>query len=430
MNIPRRYILIGVIVLILGLLFYVIFLNSIHGGGGVQSFTLNVWGVEDEDIFASIADSYKALRPGAEIVYSQINLLTYKQTLLNVLAAGEGPDVFYIKNHDIPAEKDKLYPADPAKFNLAQLNDLFPVVVSQDLVIASGNQLYALPLYIDTLALLYNKDLFDQNGIVYPPKTWVEFQNLVPKLTVINQRGQIVKSAAAIGGTEKTVDAGVDLLIALLMQNTPKTTAAGERTLLEALNTHAGVDAFNFYTQFANSVSTAYTWNDDQANSLDSFGAGKTAMIVNYQSAIAEIKRKSPFVNVAVAPLPQIGGDADTPLTYANYYALAVSKQSKLTTWAWDFVIQATTNEGIARAYQASAGHPPALKKLIAEKIGDPDMSVFAKSALIARSWYHVNNDGIHKVLNDAIGGVLSGGSTARDALGTAGAKISQLYPE
>ena len=133
-------------------------------------------------------------------------------------------------------------------------------------------------------------------------------------------------------------------------------------------------------------------------------------------------------MNIGVSPLPQIGEETDNPVTHANYYALAVSKQSKLPAWAWDFVIQATTNEGIARSYLASAGHPPALKTLIEEKIGDPDVNVFASSALLARSWYHVNNQEIHSALNDAIQSVLNGRSTSRDALRTASARIDQLY--
>jgi len=427
MNVPKKYLLIGGIVLVLGVIFYLVFANFRRPGVGIQQFTLQVWGVEDEEIFSSIAGTYQAIRPGAQIVYKQLDPGTYKEEVLNALAEGNGPDVFYIKNHDIPADIDKLYPADPAWFNLAQLADLFPVVVSQD-VVASGSQIYALPLYVDSLALLYNKDLFDQGAIVYPPKTWAEFQALAGKLTKLNERGQIVKSAAAIGGTEKSVDAGVDLLIALLMQNTPQITGSEEQALPEALGSFVASETLDFYVQFANSASTAYTWNDDQENSIDSFGAGKTAMILNYQSAITRIKRKSPFLNVAVSPLPQIGGETENPVTYANYYALAVSKQTLLSAWAWDFVIQATTNDFIARAYLASAGHPPALKTLISEKIGDPYLSAFAKSALIARSWHHANNQKIHDALNDAIQSVLGGRSSNREALETAVDKINQLY--
>ncbi|MEK7508029.1 MAG: extracellular solute-binding protein [Patescibacteria group bacterium] len=430
MNIRRRYVLIAAIVLVLGLLAYLVFANVQKRGILAEKVTLNVWGVDDEKVFESIASAYQALRPETEIIYKSIGLKTYWEELLNALAAGEGPDVFYIKNHDIPAEKDKLYPVDSTQFSPAQLNDLFPTVASQDLVYASGSQIYALPLYIDTLALLYNKDIFDQNAIVYPPKTWIEFQNLVPKLTNINQRGQILKSAAAIGGTEKTVDAGIDLLISLIMQNTSVEVRTDEenKALVNSLGSKSGADAFNFYLQFANPASTAYTWNDDQTNSLDSFGAGKTAMILNYQSAIPVIKNKSPFINIGIAPLPQIGGEKNAPVTYANYYSLAVSKLSKFPAQAWDFVIQTATNEGITRSYIASTGHPPALKTLIAEKVSDSDTSVFASSALIARSWYHANNREIRAALNDAIMDVLTGKSIARDALETAGDKINQLY--
>ncbi len=423
-KIPKKYFIIVGIVLVFGILFYLIFTNTRRPAVTIAPFTLNVWGIESSGIFASISGAYQASRPGAIIIYKQLDPATYKDTLLNAMAAGAGPDVFYINNNDIPAEKDKLFPLDKKQYTSADL-DVFPVVVKADTIV--GGELYALPLYLDSLALIYNKDLFDQAGIVYPPKSWDEFQTIVPKLANVNQRGQIIKSAAAIGGTEKTVDAGVDLLIALLMQNAPQTQNAASQSIAGVLGNKAGVDAFTFYIQFANAASTAYTWNDNQQNSIDSFAAGNTAMIFNYQSSLAAIKSKNPFMHIGIAPLPQIAPDSSTSVDYASYYTLAVSKQTKIPGQAWDFVEQATTNEAIAKAYLAAAGHPPALKSLISQVISDLDLGVFAKSALIDRSWYHANNEQIHSALNDAIGNAVSGRSSIRDSVGTAAYRIGQL---
>ena len=38
-------------------------------------------------------------------------------------------------------------------------------------------------LYIDTIGLYYNKALFNNAGIVNPPKTWDEFNSDVKQLT-------------------------------------------------------------------------------------------------------------------------------------------------------------------------------------------------------------------------------------------------------
>src|SRR5205807_2006719 len=99
-----------------------------------------------------------------------------------------------------------------------------------------------------------------------------------------------------IGGTEKTVDAGVDLLNLLMMENGTKMTSddnRGATFATEDSENRGGKAAFDFYLQFANAGSPHYTWNDGEPYSLDSFAAGKAAIVFNYQSAIATIKNKS-----------------------------------------------------------------------------------------------------------------------------------------
>ncbi len=418
----RQLIIIAAIVLLVGGLVYLVASNS-NKPPRDQQFSLSVWGADEKEVFEPLAAAYRLIRPGATITYKKIDSRNYEQTLVNALAAGDGPDVFYIGNHDIPAEKAKLSPAGRL-FSRSDVSRLFPTVVEQD-VVASGTQVYALPLYLDTLALIYNKDLFDQAGIVAPPKTWGEFLTDVPKLKIINQRGQIARAAAAIGGTEKTVDAGMDALILLMLQNGVRLTE--DPISVQSITSPESADALAFYLQFSNPSSPAYTWNEDLTGSIDSFAAGKTAIILNYQSALAGIKRKNPFLNFAVSVVPQTAR-SDAAFSYPRYHALAVSKQSRIPEHAWDFVIQATTNTNLVRAYLGNSGRPPALRSLIGERISDPDAGVFAQSALIARSWYHADNAAIHEIFNDMVSSILTGRSSASDALSKTYGRMKPLY--
>ncbi len=59
----------------------------------------------------------------------------------------------------------------------------------------------------------------------------------------------------------------------------------------------------------------------------DSFSQAKTAIIFDYSSALANIKAKSPFLNIGVAPVPQ-PDNATVAVNYAKYNGLAVSKNS------------------------------------------------------------------------------------------------------
>src|SRR3989344_4032402 len=174
---------------------------------------ITVWGVEDTRVFQTITRQFEKLRPDVSISYRQFEEDTYERDLLNNLAAGEKPDVVMFENNWLLEHQDKLLPATftigtagqaqlVEKFTLSQMQTFFPRVAEQDFTIK--NEVYALPLYIDTLAMAYNRDLFDKGGVVFPPTTWEELGNTVGKLKLLEDN-ELPRGAYAMGGTSKSV---------------------------------------------------------------------------------------------------------------------------------------------------------------------------------------------------------------------------------
>ncbi len=427
----RQIIIIGGVALLLIVVVVAIFLNLRQGQGAAVIVT--VWGFEKEDVFKPLIQSYNQSRPNVQIAYRQIPQKNYESYLLNALAAGQGPDIFPIHNRAIPKNKDKMAAADPSQLNIGQLQELFPEVIQQDFSLGassaiSNRKIYALPLYLDTLVLLYNKDLFDQASIVAPPKTWDEFQGMVPRLRSMSANGQIIKAAAALGGSQKTIGTAVDILNALMLQNgaTMANPDLRRAAFASGQSDAPGPQAFNFYLQFANPRSNYYTWNDNQPDYLQSFSSGNAAMIFDYYSAAADLQKRNPFLNIGLAALPQPAATA-AALNYADYWGLAVSKQSRAKTWAWDFIIAITTQPEISRLYLASTNRPPALRSLIAENLNSPVLAIPSKQALTARSWYEADEEKINQIFNNAITGVLNGQFDSGQALQQAQDQVSQL---
>lgn len=438
MKLSQRQILILAGIVFFVILVFVVIGSSVrHKNTAADQVKLSFWGVESRTVLEKVIQSYKALRPNVEVTYTEVDPAKYDAVLIDALASGEGPDVFYINNRGLPKQLNKLYPVLPTQMSLAGFRSFFPTAVEQDFVSASGSpatggtsQIFALPLYMDTLAMIYNKNLFDQAAIVAPPKTWDDFLKTVPKLRVLNENGQIVRAAAAIGGSESSVDSAVDLLTLLMLQNGTEMTTK-DFSIATFFSAGGGVkkpglSAFNFYLQFANAGSPYYTWNDGQPNSVDDFANGKVAVIFNYKSAVEKIKNKSPYLSFGVSPMPQ-PSDTEVGVNFSRYWGLTVSKQSKNIGWAWDFAIFAATNRDASKLYLDATGHPPALRSLIAEKIDDPDIGVFAKAALTARSWYDADDKAVSRVLNGAINGVLTGRADSEKALRQAEDQVSQI---
>jgi len=401
--------------------------------------TLTIWGTDPKNIFTEdMAGAYKTVAPNATIDYVQIDPSEYDSKLLNAFAAGTGPDIFELGNRDLPKWEALATPIPTslaATFNVATLQNDFPTVVGQDFVVggtgatagAGAGQVYALPLDLDTLVLIYNKDLFDSAGIVYPPKTWDDFEADVAKLRTLNAQGQLTQSAVALGGSEASIANAPDIVFQFMLQNgTAMTSNDGSSATFNAggqnanaANANPGLAAFNFYLQFANAASPYYTWNDGMGDATQSFIAGKTAMIFGYASDITQVKQKAPFLNFGVAAMPQPAG-ATLAVNYPKYVGLAVSRRSPSATAAWQFVLFATTNTAGESVYTKDTGEPPATRAYIAANLNDPNYGVFAAQALTARSWYEADPSQIDSIMNTAIQNVLNGSMDSSKALGVA----------
>ncbi|MEE8131629.1 MAG: extracellular solute-binding protein [Candidatus Paceibacterota bacterium] len=390
------------------------------GGGGGQQIELTFWGIEDYKNFQSSLESYMQFRPEVRINYRQINANSYENNLINALAAGRGPDILMLHNTWLPKHFDKIVAANESQIPLANFRQMFPTVAEQDLT--SNGIIYSLPLYIDTLAFLYNKDAFDAKAVALPPTQWYEFQNLIPRLRTKNQANQIAHAAAAIGGSEKSISKATDLLSLLMLQFD---TQMINQQYSQADFGDRGLEALNFYVQFANPAGPFYTWNDNFQYSIDAFSQGTVDMIFNYAEAIPQIKAKNPFLNLGTALMLQF--NLSQPINYANYWGLAVSNKSQSPAWAWDFILFLTTNSESSLEYLESSGHPPALRTLVNQYLNDPDLGVFAQQALTARSWYQPDSTAVKQIFSDMIESILNGRLVSNKALEQAENEISSL---
>lgn len=416
--------LVGAVVIVI-VVAVVLILNLRPTGSAAVASKLSVWGIEDKKTFYAVATAY----PYATVTYTQLDPSTYDQQVLSALAAGTGPDVFEIGDRAVPQWQSVITPmpaALEAQFGPLQIQNDFPDVVTQDFV--QGSTIYALPLSVDTLAMVYNKDLFNTAGIAVPPTTWDQFEADVAKLRVLNPNGQLAQSAAAIGGSETSVTHASDLLALLMLQN-GTTMVDSELTSAEFASDSGGgtgVAAFNFYLQFANATSPYYTWNDQMGNDVDNFAAGKTAIIFAYQSDLAAIQAKAPFLNIGIAPMPQAAG-ATVAVNYPSYEGFAASKAGQ-TALAWNFIVYLTATDASEKMYLAATGKPPALRTEIQADENDPSLSVFAAQALTAKSWYEPNDAQVDAIFNTAIQNVLTGADDPSTSLKQAQASVSALF--
>lgn len=420
----------------------------------LQPIELTWWGVfDDRENFDEIINDYRLVHPNVTINYRKLRTEEFETELLEALAEDRGPDIFSIHNTWVTRYLSKIEPL-PPKTTMAyeitqtslgvkqetiievrdntsitptQLRNTFLDVVANDVV--RNNQIYGLPLSIDTLVLFYNRDLLNNAGIPLPPTSWQAVQESVKRLTFQDQSGQLIQSGVALG-SGKNIERSADILSLLMMQNGAEM-VIGKTVAFGALppdfpdkNYNPGPEAIRFYTDFSNPTKEVYTWSKDFPNSIDAFAAGQVAMMFgyNYHIPYLEAKRQGKL-NYGITKMPQIDGRPE--INFASYWVHTVSKKSKNQNASWDF-IQFMTKQSEAKKYLDKTLRPTALRSLIDEQSTNDQINVFAQQLLTAKSWYQGDSAPVaDEALIEMIESVNSG-SDIKKAIETASLKIQQ----
>ncbi|MDD5711070.1 MAG: extracellular solute-binding protein [Candidatus Colwellbacteria bacterium] len=382
---------------------------------------LELWGVDNRKVWEGTISRFRSVYP-VEVKYKRIDPASYEKDVVNALAAGEGPDIFMFDNNWLLKHEAKIIPAPSEKFSLATLQSLFPQAAEQDFVL--GGEIYALPLYIDTLILAYNRDHFDQGGITAPPATWTEFDADIPALKKMNGVN-IERAAFAVGGTSPDISNAPDLLNLFVMQS--GVTMINDDLDGVLFNKEAGQNSFSRYVSYANpNLPTVYTWNNALGKDAELFARNNVSGVFIYSSQLDDLRSKNTLINTGVAAMPQVSSEAT--INYPNYFGLAVANSAEDQGAAWDFVIFATTDQTSAEEYFQDTDLPPALRSLIDKYKDDTGKNgILARQALTARSWLQPDEAFVRDAFNGAIGAVLDSSLNVRQAFNRLSIRIKDL---
>lgn len=422
--------------------------------------TLEFWGIWDNsDDWSEVIEKFESEiynLNGQEVTvsinYTKKEVDQYENELAYLKQKNNEPNIFVISNNWLekyaewlePLNENNAYAEEYGLIKYGEVTDMFPTETIRDLFF--DNKLYGIPLYSDSLALFYNKDLFEDAEIDSPPKTWNEFKIAVRKLTDINRRNEIIRPGAALGcGTN--INRPSDILTLLMMQGGAEVIDKSGavdinkeieiRTLDGIEKRNPGKKAIVFYTEFSNPKKNIYTWNDDQGDSIGEFAEGKVAMIMAYGYQMKNLLAINPDLNYGVSPMPQL--ENSSVVNFASVWTPVVSKndnceveppeaRSKVdcAKIAWSFLSFVNEKEN-AKLYLDSTKKAAARKDLIAEQIELNDKtSVFASQAESAIG-YNKFDDRIDGILIEMINKINSDRENWEEIIDEAVEEIEEL---
>lgn len=362
---------------------------------------LKFWGFEDDEgLWDGITRTFEEKYPYIKISYKRLDENNYEDILVNKLAEGSGPDVFFLKNSWLTKHGDKIYPLPQDYFRYYSKNFRADFVdVTEKELITADSSIIGLPLFVDTLALFYNKDIFNQEGIAKPPTNWEEVIEISRRLTKTTPTGDIIRSGIPLGSL-RNIDHAFEILSSLILQN-GDSIIGRDGSMDISVRTK---EAIEFFISFADPVQQNFSWSARLPDSLDAFADGNATMAFGFSSDIKRIKSKNPHLNFGIVSFPK-AKDAASTVTYGKYFFPAVSRLSKYPGQSWQFILFAASEAG-AEIYKNS-DKPPARRDLISAGTPEQNLDVFYRQTLTAANWPIPEERATVRIFQEVVDGIM-----------------------
>jgi multiple sugar transport system substrate-binding protein len=300
------------------------------------------------------------------------------------------------------------------------------------------SKIYALPYYVDTLALYYNTQQFQSSGTTSsrPAASWTNFKNQVTAMT--NKNGAVISRSGAGIGTAKNVKNAVDIFYTMLLQNNGKICRNEACDAVMLSDNKEAINALNEYVSYSDPASPNYVWDSNYLKGLeynnifadiDAFIRGRVSSYFGYARDYEQIVTlgKNTNLKFEIAEIPQTDDAAanNEKVAFANYWAPAVSKASAQPQLAWDFVKFMTSKSTLAKYYETNP-MPPSREDLIDTDSSNP-LRVFHRQAKVASSLVLFDQAQFHVVFSDIIEGVATKATSSFNSLRKAESDLNLL---
>lgn len=394
-----------------------------------EPVVLTWWGLwEPESVVAPVIAKFESEHPDITISYRMESLTDYRERLQAALTRGEGPDIMRVHATWLPMLGSEVAPASPEQFSVDEFKDQFYSVAATDLV--RNNAVVGVPLMTDGLAMFVNNDIFSATSSAVPTN-WDDFRKVAFRLTKRDETGRITQAGAAMG-TATNVMHWSDILAVLMLQNSVD--LAKPDAAIDAKGRNLGADALKFYTIFA---TEDRVWDESLPPDLVAFGNGTVAMMFAPSWQIFEILRINRQLNFSVHPIPQL--TQARPVTWAHYWAEAVSRRSKHQDAAWTFLKFLSSSEALQIMYTEATkirtfGEPYPRPDMAGLLEDSPYVKAFITQAPSAVSWYMSSrtgdngiNDEITTYYQDAVNSIVRQRADAQAAITTVAQGVHQV---
>jgi len=305
-------------------------------GSAPYELRIATWetGETNTAILQAAKEAYEAKHPNATVKIEASPYENFMTKLQTELAAGNPADLIQVGEQNFARyiQKDIVTDLTPLAQGSYDLNDIVPNVRELMLV---DDKLPVMSIGGATIAVYYNKKLFDAAGIPYPQEgwTWEQFIESAEKLTI--REGNKIKQYGA------NLNLGKDWVEPFIVSNGGAYLSEDGSTSVGYLNGDATVDAFRKIRDLYNVSKVAPNPAELIAlKGIDLFATGQVAMNVNGSWAQGDL-RNNPDLSFGVVSLPTMSAGKKASLLYTSGFG--ISTKSKHQKEAWELLLEITS---------------------------------------------------------------------------------------
>jgi len=266
-----------------------------------------------------LIENFEAANPDITVKMTHFPYADYRTKVAAAIPAGEGPDVvqlFYGWLNDYVAA-DLIQPLPEDVFPADKIDaEFFPMVQAMK----EGDQYWALPTAVRSLALFYNERLMEEAGITEPPETLDELIAAAKAMTKVDAAGNVTQVGVTAGMTAQDHHWWREVLVRQF---------GGEPYLDDYktvnYNTDAGVEALEFYVGMTegDTPASAFGFMDEPQAA---FKAGRAGMHIDGSFRIGSLA-DTRGLKWGVAELP---ANADGMRSnYSSYWVNAITTKAE-----------------------------------------------------------------------------------------------------
>lgn len=317
---------------------------SIAGGAMAQQTVIRLWSGSSSPVEEAFLQEQVALFEEANPDVDVEVLISpdYGTQLQSAFASGDYPEVFTVGQFEFPAYRDSGVLAE-GQDKIEDIEGIYPNLLN---AFTYEGTAYCPPKDFSTLAVYYNKDMFDAAGLEYPSNDWT-WEDMKAAATALT-----TDDVVGLSASEDT-----NRWLALFWAN-------GGRLFDDegnvVVNSPEAVAALEYYASFVQDGVGALPSALDSGWNGEAFGRGKAAMTIEGNWALGFLDESYPELNYGVVELPTAPSGNKATLTFTVCWAVAANAEGAKADAAWRLVNFLTGEEGAARVAEAAFGVMPA----------------------------------------------------------------------